>query len=348
MNKRVTSCELSILRSRATAEDGRVTGMARYPLPVTRHPIHSQRGMVLVLTLVVITILAVLVLELNYLMRVEAEISGNYRDSLKAYYLANSGVNFAYLLLRDDDDLSCDHLDEDWALAKPPVVMEEGAVIFQIMDECGKININSLLTKKGKIDDKKKAMLERLFEVLEIDKELVDAVCDWLDKDDELRDFGAEDSHYPELENPYPCKDGPLDTIDELFLLKGFDDEVFYGKEKERGSLNSYLTIYGDGKVNINTASLTVLQALHSDIDESLAQEIVEYRKDTPFKKITDLKEIFGIDDRLYNEISPLITVKSNSFSVSSQGALGEARKRIKTILQREGKSLEIKYWRII
>ena len=318
-----------------------------------------ETGRVLVLTLVVITILAVLVLEFNYLMRVEAEISGNYRDSLKAYYLANSGVNFAYLLLRDDDDLSCDSLDEDWALAKPPVVMEEGAVIFHIIDECGKININSLLTKKGKIDDKKKVMLERLFEVLEIDKELVDAVCDWLDKDDELRDFGAEDSHYAELENPYPCNDGPLDTIDELFLLKGFDDEVFYGKEKvsdprgsltrrERGSLNSYLTIYGDGKVNINTASLTVLQALHSDIDESLAQEIVEYRKDTPFKKIADLKEAFGIDDRLYNEISSLITVKSNFFSVSSQGALGEARKKIETILQREGKSLEIKYWRIM
>ncbi|GAG76982.1 unnamed protein product, partial [marine sediment metagenome] len=109
-------------------------------------------------------------------------------------------------------------------------------------------------------------------------------------------------------ENPYPCHNGFLNTIDELFLLKGFDDEVFYGKEKERGSLNAYLTVYGDGKININTASLPVLQALHSDIDGSLAQEIVEYRKDTPFKKITDLKEIFGIDDRIYNEISPRIT----------------------------------------
>ena len=303
--------------------------------------------MALVLTLVVITILAVLVLEFNYLMRVEAEISGNYRDSLKAYYLANSGVNFAYLLLRDDEDLSCDSLDEDWALAKPPVAMEEGAVIFQIIDECGKININSLFSKKGKIDDKKKVMLERLFEILEIDKELVDAVCDWLDKDNELRDFGAEDSHYAELENPYPCKNGPLDTVDELFLLKGFSDEVFYGEEKERGSLNSYLTVYGDGKININTAPSIVLQSLHPDIDASLAREIVEYRKDHPFKKITDLKEIFGIDERLYNDISPHITIKSNFFSISSQGALGEARRRIKTILQRQGKNLKIKYWRI-
>ncbi len=314
----------------------------------TDSPIHPQRGMVLVLTLVVITILAVLVLEFNYLMRVEAEISGNYRDSLKAYYLANSGVNFAYLLLRDDDDLSCDYLDEDWALVKPPVVIEEGAVTFQIIDECGKININSLLTKKGRIDDRKKAVLERLFEVLEIDKKLADVVCDWIDEDDEIRDFGAEDSYYSNLENPYPCKDGPLGTIDELFLLKGFDDEAFYGKEKERGSLNSYLTIYGDGKVNINTASFPVLQALHSDIDESLAQEIVEYREEHPFKKITDLKEVFGIDDRLYNKISPLITVKSSFFQVYATGSLGEARKRIETILEREEKTLEIKYWRII
>ncbi len=311
-------------------------------------PINSQRGMALVLTLVVITILAVLVLEFNYLMRVEAEISGNYRDSLKSYYLANSGINFAYLLLRDDDDLSCDSLDEDWALAKPPVAMEEGAITFHIIDECGKININSLLGKEGKVDKKKKVMLERLFEVLEIDKELVDIICDWLDEDDEVRDFGTEDDYYSNLENPYPCKNGPLNTIDELFLLKDFNDEVFYGKEKERGSLDSYLTVYGDGKVNINTAPSIVLQALHSDIDEGLAQEIVKYREDRPFEKITDLKEVFGIVDRLYNKISPLITVKSNSFSIFSQGALGETRKRIKTILERQGKSLEIKYWRVM
>lgn len=315
----------------------------------TDSPIHPQRGMVLVLTLVVITILAVLVLEFNYLMRVEVEIAGNYRDSLKAYYLANSGVNFAYLILRDDEHPEYDS-DEEWTETKLPTEVEEkeGKITYQIKDECGKINVNSLLTKKGKIDDRKKAVLERLFEVLEIDKKLADVVCDWIDEDDEIRDFGAEDSYYSNLENPYPCKDGPLGTIDELFLLKGFDDEAFYGKEKERGSLNSYLTIYGDGKVNINTASFPVLQALHSDIDESLAQEIVEYREEHPFKKITDLKEVFGIDDRLYNKISPLITVKSSFFQVYATGSLGEARKRIETILERKGKTLEIKYWRII
>jgi len=321
-----------------------------YSLPILTHNLASllireKKGMALVLTLVVITILAVLVLEFNYFMRVEAEISGNYRDSLKAYYLANSGVNFTYLLLRDDEDLSCDYLEEDWALAKPPLAMEEGAVTFHIIDECGKININSLFTKEGKIDEKKKAMLERLFEILEIDRELVDVICDWIDKDDETRDFGVEDSHYSNLENPYPCKNGPLDTVDELFLLKNFNDEVFYGKEKERDSLNSYLTVYGDGKVNINTAPSLVLQSLHSDIDASLSQEIVEHR---PFKKITDLKEVFGIDDKLYSNISPLITVKSNFFQVHAIGSLGEARKRIKTILERKDKNLEIKYWRIM
>lgn len=325
-----------------------------------------DEGMVLVLTLVVITILAVLVLEFNYLMRVEVEIAGNYRDSLKTYYLANSGVNFAYLLLRDDD-LSYDSLEDDWALAKSPIAMEEGMVTFQIIDECGKININSLLTKGGKIDNKKKAMLERLFEVLEIDRELVDVICDWIDKDDERRDFGAEESYYSNLENPYLCKNAPLSTIDELFLLKDFTDQVFYGKEKEsltlqsfsppskelvrrtgdeaRGSLDSYLTVYGAGTVNINTAPSLVLQSLHPDIDQDLAQEIVGQR---PFERIIDLKEVFGIEDILYNNIRPLITVKSNFFSISSQGVLGKARRRIETILKRQGKNLEIKYWRVM
>ena len=307
----------------------------------------GERGMALVLTLVVVIILTVLVLEFNYLMRVEAEISGNYRDSLKAYYIANSGVNFAYLLL-GDDELSYDSLDEDWALAKPPVALGEGAVIFKVTDECGKINVNALLTQEGKIDDKKRKVLEELFVILEIDKGLVDVICDWLDSDDEVKDSGAEEVYYAELENPYPCKNGPLDTIEELFLLKGFDDSIFYGEEKERGSLDSYLTVYGPGRVNINTAPPVVLRSLHPDIDDRLAQQILEYREERPFEKNSDLKEVFAIDDSLYNKISHLITIKSNSFSISSRGAMGETRKRIEVVLQRRGNSLKIKYWRVM
>lgn len=303
----------------------------------------GEKGMVLVFTLAVIIILATLVMEFIYLIRVEAEIAGNYRDRLKAHYLANSGVSFAYRLLRDDKDLNCDSPEEEWAQAH--MVQEgEGIITYRIVDECGKFNINSLLTKKGEIYEKRKAILERLFELLEIDSELVDVVCDWLDKDDATGDFGAEEDYYAHLEKPYSCKNGPLDTLEELFLLEGFDDAVFYGEDKERGSLEEYLTVWGEGKVNINTAPSLVRQALHSEIDETLAQEMGETR----FEKLVDLKEISGMDDKLYNEISPFITVKSSSFSVQAWGSAGEARKGIKALLKREGNALKIGYWRIM
>jgi general secretion pathway protein K len=321
--------------------------------------------MALVLTLVVITILAFLVLEFNYLMRVEASIAENYRDSLKAYYLAHSGVNFAYCLLRDDN-LSYDSLDEKWALAEIPVDIAEGEVTFRIEDENAKINVNLLKGVK-----ERQEQLIRLCGLLNeqygrhapISSSIVPVIIDWTDDDDEIEvlevvfeeNKGAEDEYYRALEDPYPCKNRPLDTLEEVLLVKGMTDEIFFGRRpnKEKGieptsGLGDYLTIYGSGRININTASFFVLESLHKDIDASLAQEIIKYRQAHPFKKTTDLKAVSGISDDLYKEISPLISVKSDFFSVSSQGITGETRKRIRAIVERKNKSLQIKYWRVI
>lgn len=70
--------------------------------------------------------------------------------------------------------------------------------------------------------------------------------------------------------------------------------------EKEGTSLQA--------KVNINTATKEELMTL-SGIGESKAEEIITYRKSTPFKTIEDLKNVSGIGDATYEQIKNHITV---------------------------------------
>lgn len=109
---------------------------------------------------------------------------------------------------------------------------------------------------------------------------LIDALRDWLDEDDLESDHGVEKGYYQSLENPYPCRNGPLQYLEELLLVKGFSRKIVYGDDEHQGIIE-YLTIHGqDGKININTAPSFVLQALAVGMNEERVELLVEFRND--------------------------------------------------------------------
>lgn len=65
-----------------------------------------------------------------------------------------------------------------------------------------------------------------------------------------------------------------------------------------------------DAKVNINTATGTLLETLPG-IGPSTANKIMTYRKEKgKFSKIEDIKEVSGIGEAKFNRIKDLICVK--------------------------------------
>ena len=56
-------------------------------------PARNSRGVALIVTILILTILTTLILELNYTSRIDLTITSNYRDELRAYYVAKAGVN---------------------------------------------------------------------------------------------------------------------------------------------------------------------------------------------------------------------------------------------------------------
>ena len=99
--------------------------------------------------------------------------------------------------------------------------------------------------------------------------EIVDAIIDWRDEDSKRETEGAESTYYEDLEPPYSAKNAAFEKIEELLLVKGVSEDLLY-------AWKPYITIYGEGKININTANSHTLSYL--DIDETLIDQIIEYR----------------------------------------------------------------------
>jgi len=302
----------------------------------------NEKGVALILVLAVVALLVSLLIDFSYTMRVDLTLAANRRDELKALYTARSGIELAKVLLREDDD-TYDGFDDEWARYNEHTGFisedDEGRFSGTIEDETSKIAINSIVGDEAKLQQ-----LVRIFELLELDVELVYAILDWLDPDDEADPLGAEDVYYQQLSPPYPCKDGPLTTLDELRLVKGMTEEILYG-DGERKGLIEYLTVYSvDGKFNINTASPLVLQSISDQIDQGLAQAIIDYRHEEPFKTLDDLQRVPGLAEL---DIGPHITTKSSYFSVRVEGNVRGIKKVISAVLNRRDGAVKTVYWRV-
>jgi general secretion pathway protein K len=308
----------------------------------------GEKGVALVLTLLILTLLVVTGLEFNRAMRVEANLAGNFRDLTQASYLAQSGVEIARTLIQEDEP-SYDSLDEKWGQFEVLAYLShhlfpDGHFMGQIVDESAKFNPNGLIDAYGNVDQKKKNQLERLFTLLNHDPEVIDAILDWLDPDDQKRPMGAEREYYMALKRPYAPKNGPLHFLGEMLLIKGMDSSIFYGTDGREG-LRNYVTVYSDGKININTASLPALMSLSPKVDPAMAQAVLNYRREKPLRSPEDLRSIPGWDS-VYPQISSEITVRSNYFSLEVQGNFHDARAIVQTVIQRDGKRARVLFWK--
>jgi len=310
--------------------------------------LRDRKGVALILVLVVIVLMVGLVVEFSYNMKVDVTLAANQRDELKAYLIALSGAELAKLILMEDDP-SYDALDEEWAHFQemPGTISEgdEGLFRGMIFDEAALFPINALIGDDGKVDEARLRQLERLFDLLGIDPQLIDAILDWLDPDDAPRPFGAEDPYYQGLSSPYPCKDGPFITPEELILVEGMKRELLYGEEGRAGLIN-YLSTFSDGKINVNTAPPIILQTLSDGIDEVIADTIVSYREREPFLSPEDLQRVPGITHEVYEEIKDYITTKSSVFSIRVEGEVRDIRRAVLMVVRRDPIGFSTLFWR--
>lgn len=295
-------------------------------------------------------------LTVNFSNRINEEISLTQSsvDYLRASALAYGGINYGIALLKKEENPDFDWVGEDWAQVKE-LTFEEGTVKIEIEDECGKINLNYLTEK----DEKRRvARIEQMLELCDaigLEYAVVAAIIDWIDANDELtilssvsgENEGAENDYYMELTPPYPCKNAPIDTLEEVLMIRGVEAENYYG---EKG-MSNFVTVYSDGKININTAKEDVLKStiqIFSDetIDETLIASIVDYRKDNPFHDLSLLEEFLPQKTVKKMVDSKFVTVKSNFFTIESNATVGRIQKSIIAVVERKYPDIIIRFWK--
>jgi type II secretory pathway component PulK len=280
---------------------------------------------VLLAVLVVVTVLTLAAYRFSESIASEALAAESYARSLQAQALAESGIHYAMALLADPASFSLDGNPYDNSTIFKDVLVQDSDQLrrrgrfsivtpevpdnaststqsyrFGLLDESSKINLNALM----KLDSKGQMAHDILMKLPNMTEDIANAILDWLDTDEEPRINGAEDEYYPMLTPPYHCKNGPLDSLEELLYVKGVTWQLLFGNDSKRnGSLDPdvadgsgaldqgwsrYLTIYsreqdldssGQPRININDSDLpSLLDNLTAVVGEDLATYIIAYR----------------------------------------------------------------------
>lgn len=310
----------------------------------------SESGIALFVVLWVLTLLMVIVGQFSFTVRHELQSLRNFKEATEAYYIAEAGLNSTLLdlvkgreiggqLVEDPDEYidEDEELDEAYPEAQPslrinapnpPVPFANGRFAVWIDNASGRFNLNSA------DDDLLRLMLDPLVADEDTISEIVDAIMDWRDSDDLHRLNGAESDYYRSLDEPYACKNGDFDTVDELLFVKGVTPEIFYGGLRDMVTVSG--SDAGDGqrlrrifrgrtaaatsRININAAPRSVLMAL-PEMTEDRIEAIETYRSEQDFKSLAEVADVVGAD--AYDAISPYISLElSNFYTIYAEGML--------------------------
>ena len=325
--------------------------------------VDDNSGMALILTILIVSLVVSLTLQLNATMRTDMSGAANVRDGIRLNYVAKSGFNYALAVLQADARADSkegdrgDSLLEAWA--DQETFLEGAAALFsnsrfqvKISDHSGRIQINNLINDKGEKNNSQIKLLTRFLASpeFELDEDhvnnIVAAVIDWIDNDDEITTLdsggiGAETKDYLRMDPPYPCHDGPIGFLEELLLVKGVTKELFYGIEEKPG-ISDYLSVHGDGKININTADGLVLRALSEEMTDSMVENMLEYRQD----RSADLSAV-DWEARVDAPGVPvpdesIIGTKSSFFEVAAFGFEQDMTKKMTGMVERTEETMRI------
>jgi len=312
----------------------------------------------LIAVLLIMVVLSAIILEFNYASRINLHIADNSYKSRQAFNCAASGINIAVAVLRKHPDFYTDDSIKELLTGKTQLQIEEGYCTLYVEEENAKININQLKTRDNQVVRRRVNQMLRLIDVLNsqygekapISYGIVPAIIDWVDTDDYVtrlgfvkwENEGAEEDYYDQLEVPYLCKNGPFDMLGELLLVKGMTREIFEGRPGDESravmpvpGMREFLTIYGDGKIDINHAPAEVIQSLSEGIDSALAQIIVARRELGPFRSVQELAAIPGMTPEIFRAIRESVTVRpaTRYYRVVATGVVDDFTRKIQVII---------------
>lgn len=211
----------------------------------------------------------------------------------------------------------------------------------RVISEGGRFNINSLIQQQDK------PLLQSIFcnwglELKEA-QAVVDALCDWVDEDDNVSLNGAEAKDYEKLGRLNQPFNRPFYDISEVRLVLGMDRV-----EALRPDWRNWFTVWSSGALDLNEASAELIAAAAECPVEQAA--IIEQtvcgpdgqhdtEDDVPFKSVAAALDLLGIDANARPDLARRFTVNDATTRIESIGHAEGAKRKITVIVRnRTGK----------
>ena len=274
----------------------------RLRIPHAPNRSDPRGGYVIFAVLIVVVVLALVAYRFTDSMTGEYRASVRTNDDAQLKMAAVSGLHYAAAVLSDRatfyGELEGDPYDNEDVFGEfelpittttgspPPkrphfsiraVALTDGGGFEQrygVIDEGGKLNINSMIA----LDKTGELLYNALMKLPGMTEDVADAIVDWVDADDDSRPSGAESTYYLSLSNPYKAKNGPLNSLDELLLVKGVTPYLLYGGDTNRNGVQDegeqdntrgwadYLTVYGR-ELNVDSTGTARIYLNGDDLD---------------------------------------------------------------------------------
>jgi type II secretory pathway component PulK len=295
------------------------------PGPEGKKTSNKRRGVVLVAVLIVVASLSLAGYHYSDLMMAESKASEYAHRSVQARAFAESGIHYAAAMLANPDSYNGilggnpwnnpaafqgqsvqgeNNLQGYFSIIAPPSLDDTGnlnAPYFGAGDEGAKINLNAVM----KLDSTGQKLHDILVKLPNMTEDIANSIVAWMGGQVGIQNGGATNDAYMSLTSPYRCKNGPIDSIDELLLVQGVTRDLLYGADWNRNGMqdanesningfdrgwSAYLTVHsreqnsdptGKPYVFLNNKDLTQLSTdlTAAGLSDNMMKFIIMYRQ---------------------------------------------------------------------
>jgi len=318
----------------------------------------KNSGFILITVLLTVILLTAVLLDFNYASRENLHSADKFHSRFQSLNCARAGLNIILANLAQNPDPLANPNLRLWLENSVKINIEPGSCTITMYEENGKLNVNTLINKNGSFNRTRIDQFLRLIDLLNqqnpknepISYDLAPAIIDWIDIDDTIttlpfvgqENTGAESYYYQNNNAPAVCSNKYLDTLKELLLIKGMTRDIFYGdinsaaSHKLPNGLAHYLTVYGDGKIDMNFAPELVLRSISENMNPNLVQNIIKYRHQQLFSNLSELTNLPGVEDLPRQSLIDTVTVKPNHYclTITSIGSYRQINSTITAVVK--------------
>lgn len=258
-----------------------------------------QQGVALVIVLWVVSLLALIAGSFALTMRRDTSVAVALTSNARAQACAEAGLAYAQFMLTQPD-------------AK--LRWRDNGTVYSLPQTWGELRI-AIYAESGKVDlnasseQQLAAILTNLIENESQRQQLVDAIMDWRDADDEPRPSGAERKQYQQNGAQHIPTNQAFQSLEELQQVLGVTPELY-------SQLEPMITVYsGSERVDLQKASPKIISALQQDLQlRQIHDEVFN-------------KQLQQIDSQEQDDAGEVLVINDQAYTIISEAQLNDVGK---------------------